>query len=196
MPAMSTSPQPPRPAVAPQPPGKGGHYLAIALLLLALIVVLGVAGVLVGVRVLTHAVHVHVDEPQSGRKNVSIKTPLGSLEVDQKVNESKLGLPIYPGATAVKQDDTGTVNLDIANEARIRVWAAKYETADSLDKVIAFYRQQLGSDATRVKDKTDEGQTVFEIKHDKQTKEVALKRQGNMTVIELVHTSEGGPEAN
>ena len=193
---MTTNPQPPRAPAAPQPPGKGGHYLAIALLLLALIVVLGAAGVLVGVRVLTHAVHVHVDEPQSGRKNVSIKTPLGSLEVDQKVNEDKLGLPIYPGATPVKQDDTGTVNLDVANQAKIRLWAAKYETADALDKVIVFYRNQLGSEVTQVKDKGEQGQTVFEIKHDKQTKEVVLKQQGNMTVIELVHVSEGGPEAN
>src|ERR1035441_8827681 len=103
MPAMATSPQPPRPPVAPQPPRSGSHFLAIALLLLALIVVLGVAGVMVGVHVLTNAVHVNVDQADSGKKAVSIKTPLGSLEVNHGVNEASLGLPIYPGATAIKE---------------------------------------------------------------------------------------------
>jgi hypothetical protein len=166
------------------------------MLLLALIVVLGAVGVFVGVRVLTNAVHVNVDRADSGKKNVSIKTPLGSLEVNQGVNEASLGLPIYPGATAIKENDSATVNLDIADETKLRVLAGKFETPDAFDKVVAFYHDRLGNDVTKFKEKDEEGKTVFEIKHDKQTKVVALKSADNKTVIELVRVSEGRPEAN
>ena len=193
---MATTPQPARPPVAPQPPGSSSHVLAIALLILALIVVLGAAGVIVGVRVLSNAVHVNVDRANNGKKAVSIKTPLGSLEVNRGVNEASLGLPIYPGATAIKETDSGTVNIDIADEAKIRLLAGKFETTDSLDRVVAFYHERLGAQVTSFKEKSDEGKTVFEMKHDKQTKVVALKNEGGKTLIEMVRVSEGGPEAN
>jgi hypothetical protein len=196
MPAMATTPQPPRPPVAPQPPGSRSHFLAIALLLLALIVVLGVAGVMVGVHVLSSAVHLNVDQSASGKKAVSIKTPLGSLEVNHGVDEARLGLPIYPGATAIKENDSGTVNLDIANEAKVRLLAGKFETPDSLEKVVSFYQGHLGDQVTSFKEKNEEGKTVFEIKHNQQTKVVALKSEGGKTLIEMVRVSEGGPEAN
>jgi hypothetical protein len=196
MPAMATTPQPPRPPAAPQPPKGRSNFLAIALLLLALIVVLGAIGIYVGVRVLTNTVHVDLDQKSGGKDGVSIKTPLGSLEVNEKLNEANLGLPIYPGAVPIKPGDSATVNLDIANEAKVRILTGKFETPDSLDKVVAFYHVRLGDDVTKFKEKDEEGKTVFEIKHDKQDKVVALKNDGNKTVIELVHVSEGSPEAN
>ena len=49
---------------------------------------------------------------------------------------------------------------------------------------------------TKFKEKDEEGKTVFEMKHDKQEKVVALKSNGDKTVIELVHVSEGPSEAN
>jgi hypothetical protein len=180
---MATTPQPPRPPAAPQPPRSGSHILAIA-------------GVMVGVHVLSSAVHVNVDQADSGKKSVSIKTPLGSLEVNHGVDEASLGLPIYPGATAIKETDSGTVNIDIANEAKVRLLAGKFETTDSLDKVVAFYHDRLGDQVTSFKEKNEEGKTVFEIKHDKQTKVVALKSDGGKTLIEMVRVSEGRPEAN
>jgi len=193
---MATGPQPPRPPVAPKPPGSGGNFVAIALLLLALIVVLGAVGVWVGLRVITNAVHVNVNQADSGKKDVSIKTPLGSLEVNQGLNEASLGMPIYPGATAIKEGDSATVNFNIADQAKVRVLAGKYETTDSLDKVVAFYHERLGDEVTSFKQKDEEGKTVFEMKHDKQEKVVALKSNGNKIVIEMVRFSAGTPEAN
>jgi hypothetical protein len=193
---MATGPQPPRPPVGPKPPGSGGNFVAIALLLLALIVLLGAVGVWVGLRVITNAVHVNVNQADSGKKDVSIKTPLGSLEVNQGLNEASLGMPIYPGATAIKEGDSATVNFDIADQAKVRVLAGKYETTDSLDKVVAFYHERLGDEVTSFKQKDEEGKTVFEMKHDKQEKLVALKSNGNKIVIEMVRFSAGTPEAN
>jgi hypothetical protein len=194
MPAMATNP--PRPPAPPQPPGTRSHFVAIALLILALIIVAGGMGVLVGLRFLSNAVHINVGQGGGGKKQVSIKTPLGSIEVNPGVNEASLGLPIYPGATPVKKNDSATVNLDIADEAKFRVLAGKFESPDSLDKVISFYHDRLGDQVTSFKEKNEEGKTVFEIKHDKQTKVVALKSDGDKTVIELVRLSEGKPEAN
>jgi hypothetical protein len=168
----------------------------IALLLLALIVLVGGIAVWTGLRFLSNAVHVQVEQAGGGKKDVSIKTPLGSLEVNQGVNEASLGLPIYPGATAIKEHDSATVNIDIADQAKVRILAGKFETPDSVDKVIAFYHDRLGDQVTRYKEKDEEGKTVFEIKHDKQDKVVALKSSGGKTVIELVRVSEGKPEAN
>ena len=156
----------------------------------------GGIGVWVGLRFLSNAVHVQVEQEGGGKKEVSIKTPLGSLEVNQDVNEASLGLPIYPGATRIKEHDSATVNIDIADEAKVRVLAGKFETSDSVDKVIAFYHDRLGDQVTKFKEKDEEGKTVFEIKHDKQEKVVALKSNGDKTVIELVRVSEGSPEAN
>ena len=193
---MATSPQPARPPAPPQPPGSHSHFIAIALLLLALIVVAGGIAVWAGLRILSNAVHVQVEQGGGGKKDVSIKTPLGSLEVKQEVNEASLGLPIYPGATHVKEHDSGTVNIDIADEAKVRILAAKFETSDPVEKVRAFYHDRLGDQVTKFTEKDGEGKTVFEIKHDKQDKVVALKSSGDKTVIELVRVSEGRPEAN
>ena len=104
--------------------------------------------------------------------------------------------PFIPARLRLKEHDSATVNLDIADEAKVRVLAGKFETPDSLDKVVAFYHDRLGNQVTNFKEKDEEGKTVFEIKHDKQEKVVALKSNGDKTVIELVRISEGSPEAN
>jgi hypothetical protein len=193
---MSTSPQPPHPPAPPQAPGSHSHFVAIALLFLALIVLIGGIAVWGGLHFLANAVHVHVDQESGGKKEVSIKTPLGSLEVNHDVDEASLGLPVYPGATRLKDHDSATVDLDIADQAKVRVRAGKFESSDSLDKIIAFYHQRLDDQVTKFKERDNEGKIVFEIKHDKQDKVVALKSEGNKTVIELVRVSEGDQEAN
>jgi hypothetical protein len=156
----------------------------------------GGIGAWVGLRFLSNAVHVQVGQEGGGKKEVSIKTPLGSLEVNPGVKEASLGLPIYPGANAIKEHDSATVNIDIADETKVRVLAGKFETSDSLDKVTAFYHDRLGAQVTKFKEKDEEGKTVFEIKQDQQQKIVALKSSGDKTVIELVRVSEGKQDAN
>jgi hypothetical protein len=193
---MATDPQPPRPPTPPQPPGSRSNFAVIALLLLALIVLIGGIAVWGGLRFLSHAVHVNVEQQGGGKKEVSVKTPFGSVKVNKDVNEASLGLPIYPGATRIKEHGSANVNLDIADEAKLSVLAAKFETPDSVDKVRAFYHARLGDQVTKYRERNEEGKTVFEIKHDKQDKVVALKSNGDKTVIELVRVSEGGPEAN
>jgi len=193
---MATSPHPPRPPVPPQPPRSGSTIVIIVLLFLALIVVVAGVAVWTAAHIISRNVHVQVDQASGGKQEVSIKTPIGSLAVQHDVNEANLGLPIYPGATRVKDSDSATVSIDIADEAKLRVLAGKFETPDSYEKVRAFYHERLGDQVTKYREKDEEGKTVFEIKHEKQQKVVALKSKGDRTEIDLVRVSEGGGEGN
>lgn len=150
---MSTVPQSPRPPAAPPPPRTGSHLLAISLLVLALIIVVSIMTVVIGLRFLARGVKVNVAEVGAGKKEVSIKTPVGSLEVNQDVNESRLGLPIYPGAQRVMGHGSANVNISIGDEEGVRVVAAKFETADALEKVRDFYKQRLGAEVTKFTEK-------------------------------------------
>lgn len=193
---MSTAPQSPRPPAAPPPPRTGSHLLAISLLVLALIIVVSVMTVWIGLRFIARGVKVNVAEGGAGKKEVSIKTPVGSLEVNQDVNESRLGLPIYPGAQRLKDQGSANVNISIGDEQGVRVVAAKFETADSLEKVTDFYKQRLGAEVTKFTEKNHEGHTVFEVKRQGQGKIVALHGAGLMTQIELVRVIHGPGETN
>ena len=193
---MSTSPQPPRPPVPPQPPRSGSNIVAIALLVLALIVLVSGIAVWTGLRFLSHNLRMQVEERGGGNKEVSINTPVGSIEVHHDVTEDSLGLPIYPGATRVKDKDSAAVNLGFGGEASVQVLAAKFETSDSLERVKAFYKEHLGSEVTKFTDQGSEGKTTFEIRTHNLEKVVALEGGGSRTLIKLVRVSFGKNESN
>jgi hypothetical protein len=193
---MSTAPQSPRPPAAPPPPRTGSHLLAIALLVLGLIVVVSAMTVVVGLRFLARGVKVNVAEAGAGKKEVSIQTPVGSLEVTPHVTESQLGLPIYPGAERASDTGSANLNLSVGDEQGLRVLAAKFQTADSLEKVTEFYKQRLGNDVSKFTPRNQEGHTVFEIKRRDQEKIVAIHAAGPVTQIELVRVIHGGGETN
>ncbi|MGA2476609.1 MAG: hypothetical protein ABSF73_08320 [Terriglobia bacterium] len=193
---MSTSPQPPRAPVPPQPPRSGSNIVAIALLVLALIVLVSGIAVWTGLRFLSHNLRMQVAERGGRGKEVSINTPVGSIEVHHDVNQDSLGLPIYPGATPVKDKDSAAVNLGFGGEASVQVLAAKFETSDSLERVKAFYKEHLGSEVTKFTDRGSDGKTTFEIKTHNLEKVVALEGGESRTLIKLVRVSFGKNESN
>ena len=193
---MSASPQPPRPPIPPQPPRSGSNIVAIALLVLALIVLVSGIAVWTGLRFLSHNVRLQVQEDRSGKKGVSINTPVGSIEAHHDVSVDALGLPLYPGATQVKDKDSASVNLGFGGEQSVRILAAKFETSDSLEKVKALYKERLGSEVTKFTDHGSDGKTTFEIKAHNLEKVVALEGAGRRTLIELVRVSFGRDESN
>jgi hypothetical protein len=189
---MST---PPRAPVPPLPPRTGSHLVAIALLTLALIVVVAGLAVWMGLRFLSHSVQVRVEEGAGGKKEVAIKTPVASLDIQGEVGEARLGLPLYPGATRAKKEGA-TINIGLPDEERVRVVAAAFETPDELEKVTAFYKERLGSDVTKFTERNSEGKTVFEIKRRSEEKVVALRSVGGHTRIELTRVSHRAEEAD
>jgi hypothetical protein len=195
---MNSTPRPPVPPAAPPPPRAGSNVVAIVLLSLALIIVACALALWVGVRFISHNVEVHVNQDAEERKQVSIKTPLGGIEVNKatEVSEAALGLPIYPGATRIKDNDSAAVNIGLPGDQSVRIVAAKFRTSDAVDKVKGFYRDRLANQVTNFKYTDDEGKTVFEIKHSDVERVVALQAEDEGTRIELVRVAHGRQEGN
>src|ERR1039457_3706288 len=90
---------------------------------------------------------IHTEKDASGKdKNVQVDTPFGGVHVNtDQTTAADLGLPVYPGAEAVKDDDnhkSADVHLGFG-EWELRVRAVSYQTPDSEEKVTAFYKKAL-----------------------------------------------------
>src|SRR5208282_5488695 len=90
---------------------------------------------------------VHVDKSANGEdKNVQVDTPFGGIHVNtNQTTAADLGLPVYPGADIVKdKDNDKSADIHMGfGEWELRVKVVNYSTADSQDKVTAFYRKAL-----------------------------------------------------
>jgi hypothetical protein len=94
----------------------------------------------------------HVSEHRQGdNKNVDIGTPFGSLQVktSDKGDTSALGFAPYPGAVPVRKDgdkDSNSADIHMSfGNFHLGVKAASFQTPDSQEKVLAFYRKDLAS---------------------------------------------------
>ncbi len=97
---------------------------------------------LAGCSVTTH-------EKDNGKKNdVDIRTPFGSLSVKEgATNVKDTGLALYPGARAKKDsdDEHHSANVNISSSLfGLKVVALKFESDDPSDKVLGFYRKEMG----------------------------------------------------
>ena len=193
---MSVTPQMPRGPESPRPPQARGHMVAIALLVLGLIVTVSAIALWVGFRYLSRNMQLQVKEGADKKKSASIKLPFASFEARQDVDEASLGLPIYPGATRVKDKDAATVNMEFGGEEGVRIVAAKFDTPDRVEKVSAFYRDRLGGRVTKYTEKDSWDKTVFEIKKGDNAKVVSLMRRSDGTLIELVRVDHQKTDVN
>ena len=190
---MSTIPPSPG-APYPPRPRPTSAVVAIALLVLVLILVVSCLTLYVGARYLSRAVK--VDVGKAGEKQVSVRTPVGSLEIGKEVSEASLGLPIYPGAKRIEGKDSARVNIEIPGAASVHVLAAEFETPDPLDKVKEFYRGRLGGKTTKYTERNAGGTTVFQIKREGLEEVVSLKSTSCCTRIALARVSVDKDEAN
>lgn len=213
---MATTPQPPESFQSAAPPPPRSNTVGIILLILGMIVLLSGLAIWAGVRFLTHDLKVQVNDEGANRKEVSIKTPFGSVEANKNggVSEAALRLPIYPGAKQVKDQDSASVSLGFPGSNSFSLAIGKFDTPDSFDKVRDFYQNRL-SEQDGPFTKTDhinsdtnldggemgnfvgvdnEGKTVFKIKLKDDMRVVALKESDGGTRIELVRVSKGGSE--
>ena len=93
-----------------------------------------------------------IDTHESGNgkaDDVKIGTPFGSLSVktDQANAVAQTGLTPYPGATPVHKEgnDNGAADVNMSfGSFKLGVHAVELQTADPQDKVLAFYRRDLG----------------------------------------------------
>jgi hypothetical protein len=80
-------------------------------------------------------------------KDVDIRTPLGSISVHNGESDPRAtGLSPYPGAQLKKNsgDHDSSANVNISSSFfGVKVVALKYQSSDSPDKVLGFYRKEM-----------------------------------------------------
>lgn len=97
---------------------------------------------------------VKVDKHDSGKQkkdNVSVVTPFGGVHVQSnQTTAADLGLPAYPGATVIADNDNDkSANVDLGfGPWKLKVKVVNYTTSDPRDKVVDFYRKALGQFGT------------------------------------------------
>ncbi len=91
---------------------------------------------------------VQVNKGANGEdKDVRVDTPFGGIHVNtDQTTAADLGLPVYPGAqVASDKDNDKSADIHMGfGEWELRVKVVNYTTADSEDKVVAFYKKALG----------------------------------------------------
>ncbi len=101
------------------------------------------------VLLLASGCRIQVDKSkEGGDKNVKIDTPMGGLHVrTDQMSAADVGLPVYPGAQLVTGDKDNNKSADIHmgfGKWQLRVKVVSYQTPDSQEQVLAFYRKALG----------------------------------------------------
>ncbi len=91
---------------------------------------------------------VHTEKGVNGQdQQVQVDTPFGGVHVNTgQTTAADLGLPIYPGAQLVADKDndkSADVHMGFG-QWELRVKAVNYTSADTQDKVVAFYKKALG----------------------------------------------------
>jgi hypothetical protein len=93
------------------------------------------------------ACSVNVKKQKDGQeKQVDINTLVGGIHVSKNANPEDVGIPVYPGARLREKEDgdNKSANVNISGFGfGLKVVALEYESNDSSDKVIAFYKGQL-----------------------------------------------------
>lgn len=105
-----------------------------------------------------------------GGENVTVQTSEGTTSLGSHVDPSKLGVSIYPGAEA---DAQGIITT---KEARETSTVAAFKTADSFDKVYAYYKDRLPAGSERMKVTSGNGSVAsFQIGSPKTPDEVTVQ---------------------
>jgi hypothetical protein len=97
--------------------------------------------------VLLAACSINVKKEKNGEdKQVDIRTPIAGIHVSKDVSPEDVGVALYPGSTLREkgngEDKSANVNLSGFGFG-LKVVALEYESKDSPEKVVAFYRDQL-----------------------------------------------------
>jgi hypothetical protein len=77
-------------------------------------------------------------------KHLDIHSSAGDLHVGGDADAQKAGFPLYPGARLRHEKDSDNANVGLLTEAfGIKFVIAKYESDDSPEKIIDYYRKRL-----------------------------------------------------
>lgn len=130
-----------------QPAATGSNVVKVVLIVVGVVVGLGVLSSIIfmfSMWRLSRSVHVNNrgDGVTMSTKDGTITTGSGAT-----VSEADLGVPIYPGATRRQ----GGVQINSGNATML---TAVFSTTDSVGKVVDFYRDKVGANASVVQSPT------------------------------------------
>jgi len=128
-------------------PSSAGRAVKVILIVVGVVVGLGLLSSLIfmfGMWRLSRAVHVN-----SSGDGVTLSTKDGSITTGSAaaVSEADLGVPIYPGA--IRRE--GGVQINSGNGSMV---TAVFSTTDPISKVVDFYRDKVGENASVVQSPT------------------------------------------
>jgi hypothetical protein len=172
-------PNPPYPNIPPPPTTSGNTVLKVVLIVVAVLFLLAViiAGV-IGIGVYKLAKSAHKDS--SG--NVSLSTPGGTITAGQNATftAADLGVDPYPGATTSE----GSMNMQTPNGSMV---TAVYLSSDPVDKIVAFYKEKLGDQASIIQ--TSNGTVLSAGDKDKNNVVITITTEGTSSKIAIVHVT-------
>jgi hypothetical protein len=150
--------------------------------------VLGITVILALVLVLP-ACNVKTSKSEDGKdKNVEISTPFGGLKVNNDADVRDTGLPVFPNSRVKPKeennDNSANVNMSFGKFG-LKVVVATYETDASPDKVLDFYRGQIGKYGHVLECKGGSVGNVHMNPSDKGDKELHCDKEGDSDVVEL-----------
>jgi hypothetical protein len=171
------------PAGAPVRSG-GGSAVKIILIVLAVIIGLGILGAgAVGFMVwrVAHAIHTHA---KNG--DFTINTPNGSMSATTGSNftAEELGADIYPGAQATQ----GGMRMNLPTGSIV---SGAFETSDSKDQVLTFYKSKFGSDASVFDGGNSAMISMKKGEHESVMVTISAAHDGK-TKVSIVHTKNKG----
>jgi hypothetical protein len=142
------------------------------------------------------ACNMHVDEKKDGKnKNVDISTPFGDLKVRNQADPKETGLPVFPNShekPGDNNDDSKSANVNLSfGKFGLKVAVATYETDATPDKVLAYYRTEVGKYGKVLECKGGSIGDVNIDHYDKKDKELHCDSHGDSNVIELKVGNEG-----
>jgi hypothetical protein len=144
-----------------------------------------------GLTLLACSVNVRKDGTGEDKK-VDIDTPIGGIHVDKAADVRDTGLAVYPGAhVKPKQspNEDKDANVDISMFGfGVKVVAIEYQSGDSPDKVIAYYKDHLKRYGSVLECHTAGHDVNVDPKSD--SKDLSCDSQGGKTVELKVGTKE------
>jgi hypothetical protein len=167
---MSTGvPLPPNPAYQniPPAPASSGNTVKIVLIVIGVIALFGVlAAGIIGFGVYKVS------------KSVQISTGHSTMSA------AELGTAPYPGAST----SDGSMNMKLPNGSMV---TSVFTSSDSADKIVAFYKEKLGDQASVVQ--TGNGTMLSAGEKDKNSVMVTVTPEGNNSKIVIIHVTETKP---
>jgi hypothetical protein len=135
------------------------------------------------------ACNVKASKSDDGKdKKVEISTPFGGLKVNNDADARDTGLPVFPNSRLKPKsgdnDNSANVNMSFGKFG-LKVVVATYETDAPPDKVLDFYRGEVGKYGKVLECKGGSMGNVHMNHNDKGDKELHCDKDGDSDVVEL-----------